>query len=110
MRFFRAFPNHAYHNIFLFKVISIFGFVLSLSLSLSSGTEEATLQNDQRQSNMMSVASSTLLSSTFRLTLRHHGETGSGDVAKRRPPPRRAVVIPLLLSVKGNDNTVNDVS
>ena len=93
MKFFRSFPNHASHIIFIFKVISIFGFVLSLSLS--SGTEEATLQNDQRQSNMMSERGVVNFAQLNFQTLRHHGETGSGDVAKRR-----AVVIPLLLSVK----------
>ena len=42
---------------------------------------------------MMSVASSSLLRSIFRLCLlRHDGETGSGEVAKRRAGRGRPVI------------------
>ena len=53
---------------------------------LSSAIEEATLQRDR--GNMMSAvenaASLVILTPLHFQAARHHGETGSGEVAKRR--------------------------
>lgn len=94
-RYFPNYPSHFYTPSFPhhLKLQGHFPFWRS------SATEEASLQNDQsilKQHDEHGVVIFTPLN--FQ-ALRHHGETGSSEVAKRRP----AVVIPI--SVESGEAT-----